>query len=59
MRATTFISATKSKTGWKMINFVGKGGGCTKLATVDLLHMIVHWDWGWSSFAPRMMGYKV
>ncbi|KAM1132158.1 hypothetical protein ACFX19_047288 [Malus domestica] len=58
LSGTTFIPVTKSKSGWKMVNFSHEAGGCLKLPDVDLSSTVVQWDQGWLGFAPGMMGYK-
>ena len=58
MRGTTFIPATKSKSGRKMVNFFHKAGGCLKLPGVDPSSAVVQRGQGWLVFSPRMMGYK-
>lgn len=54
----TFIPATKSKSGRKMVNFAHEAGGCLKLPDVDSSSTVVQRGQGWLGFAPGMMGYK-
>ena len=54
----TFIPATKSKSGRKMVNFAHEAGGCLKLPDVDSSSTVVQRGQGWSGFSPGMMGYK-
>ncbi|KAB2595438.1 S ribonuclease [Pyrus ussuriensis x Pyrus communis] len=54
----TFIPATKSKSGRKMVNFAHEAGGCLKLPDVDSSSTVVQRGQGWLGFAAGMMGYK-
>ena len=58
MRGTTFIPATKSKSGQKMVNFAHKAGGCLKLPGVDPSSTVVQRGQGWLGFSLGMMSYK-
>ncbi|KAB2625861.1 S2-RNase [Pyrus ussuriensis x Pyrus communis] len=54
----TFIPATESKSGRKMVNFSHKAGGCLKLPGVDSSSTVVQRGQVWLGFSPGMMGYK-